>query len=217
MRRRKNIKTKSEKGVSGELKKKEKNLRFEVSLVFLIAGLLAATLLLLISVNNHLSIRVKSEQPSAEVVSKAQAKNKTSQVAADLNLLENVSLDFQLTIPPQLSGWIYKTGYVKSLVDDNLSDQYLQIYFPSPEKTASKNFEERYVNILTIKKYASSEWKELEKGCQNDNRILCELAGSKLIEKGDKVYSFTKSTDCPGSLKSKCNLAEKIVGSFKLK
>ena len=190
--------------------------RFKVSLVFLIAALLAASLLLLLGANRF-PIKSKAGQCAAGVALQTGTKIKNNPTASGTSILDDASLDFKITVPNQIGNWVFKTGYIKSPVEDSLSDQYVQIFLPVSGKDGSKNFEERYSNILTIKKFSSSEWKKLESGCQKDNSLYCDMAGSKIEEKGSSVYSYSGSKDCPQELKSKCQLADKIVETFTLK
>jgi hypothetical protein len=192
----------------------EKNFRFNLSLIILMAVLQASLfmlLLTLISVQTAKGQNMNFSVASAANGAKKMIKPATSQKLADPNI------DFDLAIPAQLGEWLYKTGYVKSPVDDKMSDQYVRIYLPNAGKAGSRNFEDMTSAFLTIRKFTTDEWKKLDKGCQNKDSLFCEAAGTKIAEKDGSVYAYTKISSCPSGMESKCGLIEKIIGGFSLK
>lgn len=206
---------KNQKSVSGRGKKD--NFRFKVSLIFLSAALLISTILFLIAaINCTKRVVTKNQVPAAgmqAVINKA----KDSMSFSKTGVVSGEDLDFEVTVPSQMGDWFFRSGFVKSPVDNELSDQYVQIYIPVSGKTDSKNIDDRYKNILTIKKFLSSEWEEIESGCQKKNLLYCEMAGTKIDEKGGHVYSFSQLENCPQNLAAKCQLAAKILETFKFK
>ena len=192
----------------------EKNFRFNLSLIILMAVLEISLFMLLLTLISAQTAQGDSSQPLSSAPAVSGAKKMIKPVSQTLS---DPSLDFQLTVPAQLGEWLYKTGDIKSLVDDNLSDQYLQIFIPTGDKKNSRNFNEMTASILTIKKFTADEWKKLEKGCQNDNTLFCDSAGTKIAEKNGLVYAYNKISNCPSGMGSKCALADKIVSGFQLK
>lgn len=196
---------------AGRAKNFRKNLRFDVSLVILIGMLVFSTLLFLVALNKSLV-----KKTGAVLSGRLPNIQSHGMKKAGSCPLKDPSIDFELTIPDQLDDWMYKTGYVKSPVDDSLSDHYVQIFVPVAG-AVSNNFEDQNKNILTVLKFSQNEWDKLERGCQKGNEIYCEGAGKMLAEKDGSVYAYKKFESCPKSIEAKCNLAEKIIQSFKLK
>lgn len=191
----------------------KKEIRFRISLVFLIAGLVFSLFLFLltaINIQNNQAAVGFVPPPSAEVGMAGSNFSKTL-------VLKDSNLDFTLKIPPQLGEWLYKTGYVKSPVDETLSNQYVAIYVAQGAASATNNFDDLAKNILTIRQFSQKEWKKLESGCRKGNRFYCETAGAKAGEKDDEVFAYTKPGSCPRSIEAKCALADKIIESFALK
>jgi len=191
-------------------KTKEADLRFDISLVMLIALLSVSALILLL-------ILAQSGRRAYFQVGGVKT-NWSNKVFPGRRTLDDKSLGFKLTMPLQLGSWMYKTGYAKSPTDDSLSDQYVKIYVPLSPAAGSNNFDKQYQDILTIRKFSSGEWKELEKGCSKKNLAYCEEAGTKIDEdeKGGSVYAYTKTEACPKEIASRCGYADKIIKSFKL-
>jgi hypothetical protein len=190
------------------------NFRFSLSLIVLMAVLEMSLFMLLLTLITAQTAQGDSSHSlsSAPVTNNAKKLIKpTSQKLAD------ASLDYELTVPSQLGEWLYKTGDIKSPIDDKISDQYLQIYLPSKGKTSSRNFNEMATTILTIKKFATDEWKKIDKGCQKGDSLLCDAEGTKLDEKNGSVYTYTKISSCPAATSGNCALIDKIVDSFQLK
>jgi len=214
--------TKTQKSVKMNFKKavpafkiKRKDLRFDVSLVILIGVLVFSLYLLLLALNKSADRDLSgSGQAIFSGAGKLGVAKKNSVASCFLN---DGSIDFNLTVPAQLGEWTYKTGFVKSLADDALSDQYVQIFVPISDAAKSNNFDEKNKVILTFLKFSDDELKDLEKGCQKGNQTYCEAAGTKLAEKGGAVWVYKKEIGCPQSLKAKCALTEDIVKSFALK
>jgi hypothetical protein len=205
-------------GISFKLTKPKKaggekaSLRFSVSLIILTAVLEASLFILLLSLINAQTTRGGDASFAAPTVKSAE--KLVRPVSQNIN---DPNLDFELNVPAQFGEWLYRTGYIKSPVDDGLSDQYLRIYLPDSGKMKSRNFDERTTAVFTIKKFTADEWKKLEKGCQNENSLFCEAAGTKIAEKNRSVYAYNKISSCPPEMKSKCGLINKIVDSFQLK
>ena len=194
-------------------KTKKSDLRFDISLVVLIALLSASTyIFLLVLVRNQ---NRAYYQAGGTFVGDTKA-NWNGKVFSGGQVLEDESLGFKLAMPRQLGSWMYKIGYVKSPTDDSLSDQYVKIYVPLDPAAGSNNFEKQYQDILTIRKFSSGEWKELEKGCGKKNLVYCEEAGTKIDEKGGSVYVYTKAEKCPNEIAPKCVYIDGIIRSFKL-
>lgn len=193
-------------------KNKQKDLRFSLSLVILMGILIVSMYFLLISLNGSLSRKIGSLSSSVLPIQK----NSTTAKKSDCSL-NDPSVDFGLSIPSQLGEWMYKTGYVKSPTDDTLSNHYVQLLVPVETKNASNNFEDRNMNILTIRKFSQSEWSKLEKGCQKGNQFFCETAGKMVAENNGSVYAYTKPGNCQKNLEAKCRLTDNIIQSFKLK
>lgn len=203
----------AEKG-TGKRKSARSGSRFAASVVVMIAFLSTAVLLLLVSLIRGQSARAtdgKMKIFSSAANTAGYAKSPQSETLSDGNL------DFRITLPAGWKGWTYKTGFVKSPVDDELSDQYVQIYMPDQKKTASRNLDERQTKILMILKFTEEEWKKLETGCGKNNLIFCGAMGKKLAENKGAVYSYLTGGNCPGPLEAKCREADKIAESFQLK
>ena len=195
----------------------KKNMRFNVSLIILSAVLEVSIFILLISLINAQSspsVAGASANVPTGVPSKAMVK------AADQKL-SDPALDFELTIPAAMGEWLYKTGNVKSLVDDTKSDQYLQIYLPATGTPKSRNFEDLTKTILTIRKFTADEWKKMDKSCSKGNTDYCDAIGTIINNiprlSTDTVYGYTKMDNCPKELAAKCDLVDKIIGSIKIK
>lgn len=192
----------------------EKSFRFNLSLIILMAVLEASLFIFLLTLIGAQTAQGDSRKSFSSAPVAVGAKKFTKPASQKLN---DPSLDFELTVPPQLRNWLYKTGDIKSPVDDELSDQYLQMYLPVEGKKNSRNFNEMTEAILTIKKFTTDEWEKLEKGCQKNNTLFCDAAGTKIIEKDGSVYAYEKNSNCPSGMESKCALADKIVSGFQLK
>jgi hypothetical protein len=220
MARKLKTKSKNKKTVSIEEKpgsvrlKRPENKLFEIFLVIFIAILGVSILLLSTSLTS-----LSGWTPETRTVAPSRINNVSKKVPVKKTgqTLKDPGLDFELTVPTGLGEWQYKTGFIKSPVDDALSDQYMQIFVSVKGATGSNNFEDRNKNILTIKKFTAAEWKKLEKGCQNDNKLYCDAAGTKLAEKNDFVYAYTKEENCPKDIEARCRLADKLIESFNLK
>jgi len=208
MPRRKKI----QKKISVTAAKKRKNIRFEISLVILIGVLTFSAYLLLISLNwSSGAGSLQSPAVTNNRISSADVKRLTDY------RLKDASIDFEARIPPQIGGWFYKIGYVKSPVDETLSNQYVTIYVSQGAASATNNFDDLAKNILTIRQFSQEEWEKLEKGCEKGNQFYCETAGARVGEKNDKVFAYTKPGSCPKSVEAKCRLADRIIKSFTLK
>jgi len=193
------------------VKHHRKDMRFKVSLVILIGMLTFSALLLLFSLNNSAAVNAE-----AGTITTMPARISSGIKKSNSQELNDSALDFKVTVPAELGGWFYKVGEVKSLTDDSLSDQYFRMFVPLPG-VKSNNFDEQNKDILTIRKFSSDEWTDVEKSCQKDKKGICDAAG-KLIAQNDKwTYAYTKPVDCPKSISAKCNLADKIIESFNLK
>jgi hypothetical protein len=198
----------------GVKQKRPENKLFEAFLVIFIAILGVSILLLSTSLTS-----LSGWTPATGAVAPLKAKHAGKNVVAKKSgeTLADSSLDFELTVPSGIGDWLYKTGFIKSPVDDALSDQYLQIFVSLKKATGSNNFEDQNKNILTIKKFTTEEWKKLEKGCQNENLLYCEVGGTKMAEKDDSVYAYTKTENCPKDIEARCRLADNLIESFNLK
>lgn len=182
--------------------------RFKVSLIFLIAALALAVFIFLFTLIGLQNSRLAA-QASPVPSPGAQAAAKT--------VLDDPNLDFTFKMPSQLGQWLYKTGSVKSPVDETLSNQYASVYVPRSVKAGTSNFDDLTQNILTVRQFSKKEWEKLESGCQKGNQLFCEAAGKKMGEKNGTVYAYTVPASCPADTKTKCSLAEKIVSTFTLK
>lgn len=188
-------------------------MRFKISLVFLIAGLVFSLFLFLLT-----AINVQSNRAAVSPV----PISPTGSGVADSNFsgsstLNDSGLSFSLKIPVQFGEWMYKTGYVKSPVDDALSNQYVTIYITQSAASATNNFDELTEDILTIRQFSREEWEKLEKGCEKGNQFYCETAGVEIGEKNGKVFAYTKPGNCPKNIEAKCQLVDQIIKSFTLK
>lgn len=192
----------------------KQDLRFNVSLVFLIAMLSISAYLFLFSLTeNGKAFRDKPDQaPKVATASPAGA------VSPGKNqLLDDAALDFELTIPSQFGRWIYRVGSVQGLADDTLTNQFVKIYVAAKPAGNSASFDENYKDILTLRKFSTDEWDKLEKGCGKGNLIFCEGSGTKIDEKDGSVWAYTKGESCSKETKASCALIEKIIGSFQFK
>ncbi|OGI25955.1 MAG: hypothetical protein A3J76_00440 [Candidatus Moranbacteria bacterium RBG_13_45_13] len=212
MTRRKNIKRSK---IRNNTNPKD-DMRFKISLLILIALLCSSVFFLLIILNRNgeASLRANSMAASevkfrSNMMNRALAKN-SSQV------LENPTLGFRVKIPTQLGDWIYRVGYVKSPVDDSLANHYLKIFVPIGKKSGSKNFEENYQEILSVRKYSNDEWTKLEKGCEKGNLFYCEVMGEKISEDDGQTYTCVKTEKCRREVQSKCEFSDQIMESFQL-
>lgn len=193
-------------------------MRFSISLVILIGMLAFSAMLLLFSLNKSAARSAGTGTSKA-----APAGNSSGFKKTEGQVLNDVSLDFKLTVPARLGAWFYKTGEVKSLTDDSLSDQYLRIFVPLAGAGAkSNNFDQQNKDILTIRKFTGDEWADIAKSCRKEKKDICDAAGELIAKapdsKGDDwVYAYSKPADCPKSIEAKCNLADKIIESFNLK
>jgi hypothetical protein len=186
--------------------------RFRISLIFLMAGLLLSAFILILTL-----ISAQNNQTMARTFTPVNAGAKTSAKFSANPILEDPSLDFTLKIPTQLGQWLYKTGFVKSLVNETLSDRYVTIFIPRNAKTGTNNFDDLTQDILIVRQFVKEEWKKLETGCGKGNQIYCEAMGEKIGEKNDAVWAYTKAKTCPKDIEAKCSLADKIAETFTLK
>ncbi|MDD5489808.1 MAG: hypothetical protein PHP25_03975 [Candidatus Moranbacteria bacterium] len=211
------IKTKNSAKISSDKKfpaKAAKDLRFNVSLVFLIAALSASAYILLFSLTGN----GKAFMNNPSVVKKAATADPANTTSQGGNQLPNdPALDFKLTIPANFGQWIYRVGSVKGITDDTLTDQFLKIYVDTKPAGNSTSFDDRFKDILTIRKFTAAEWKELEKGCNKGNSLLCDGAGTKINEKDGSVWAYTKSESCSKEMKASCAYIQKIIESFQFK
>jgi hypothetical protein len=214
MPRRKKIKKKKKWVILSALKKSRRSeARFRVSLVFLIAGLAFSLFLFLLTL-----IGTQSGRSAAKLAPVLPAGTAAADSSFSKNpLLKDPNLDFTLKIPPQLGEWLYKIGYVKSPVDETLSNQYVNIYIPQSTNSSTNNFDDLAKSILSIRQFSQKEWVKLEKGCQKGNQFYCETAGVKVGEKDSRVFAYIKPGDCPKRIEAKCRLAGTIIKSFTLK
>ena len=191
------------------------NLRFGISLVVLTALLEAALFMFLLTLNSSAGFAAGSTKvfpaPSTAKVVQKKMTNSVEQTLKDDNL------GYEVTIPKEVGDWMYKTGYIKSVVDDALVDGYLQVYVPLPAKTEGNKFDSRYQNILTIMRFTEKEWNDISKGCEKSNLYYCDTQGKELGRKDGYVYSYTKPTTCPKEISYGCSKTDQIVESFKLK
>jgi len=192
----------------------EKSLRFEISLVLLMAFLSTAVLLLLITLVGGQLVQARE---SKVIFAPTNSPTKAQQALSGSNILSDDRIDFTISVPRRWKNWVYKVGSVKSPVDDSLSDQYVQFFLPSPQKSNSNNFDERQKKIFTILKYSGEEWKKLEKGCENDNFEYCARAGRKIGENEENVYSYIIERECSGAFEVRCREVEEIIKSFQPK
>lgn len=212
----KTITKKTKANPAGLKKFRRKDIRFSVSLVILIAMLAFSAMLLLLSLNKS-----AARSAGAGASKAAPAENSSGLRKTEGRVIDDVSLDFKVTVPAELGAWFYKTGEVKSLTDDSLSDQYFRIFVPLAG-TKSNNFDRQNKEILTIRKFSLDEWADITKGCQKEKKDICDAAGELIAKTSDSkgngwVYACTKPADCPKSIEAKCALADKIIESFSLK
>ncbi|MFA5871609.1 MAG: hypothetical protein WC858_02695 [Parcubacteria group bacterium] len=207
----------SKKADTKELKIKwhKDNLRFGVSLIVLTALLEAALFMFLLVLNNSTDIAASKANAYQAPIQTGAVQKKIASSAE--KTVKDDGLDYEVTIPKEIGDWMYKTGYVKSLVDDTLSDEYLQIYMPLPAKSGGNKFEGRYQNILTIMRFTEEEWDDIDKGCAKSDLYYCDTQGKELDRKDGYVYSYTAPADCPKEISYGCGKTDQIVGSFKLK
>ncbi|OGI26615.1 MAG: hypothetical protein A2359_03720 [Candidatus Moranbacteria bacterium RIFOXYB1_FULL_43_19] len=194
--------------------KARKDLRFNISLVFLIAMLSISVYLLLFSMTeNGKAFRDSSSlSPKTATVSPVKAVS-----PGEKKLLDDSALDFKLSVPSQLGQWMYRIGNVKGLTDDSLSNQFVKIYVAQRTAGSSTSFDDCYKDVLTLRKFSAEEWDEIEKGCSKGNLLYCEEAGTKINEKDGSVWAYTKSDNCSKETKANCASIEKIIGSFEFK
>jgi len=208
---RKNISQKSK--LSGKLTNR-KDLRFSVSLIVLMAFLSFSVMLLLFSLISGQLARAENKKVYPQNISRVIPKKNSPVVS---NILNDANLDFQIAIPVIWSGWIYKTGFVRSPVDDSISDQYLQIFLPNQGGKASSNFDDRQTKMMTIMKFTGKEWQKLDTGCSKGNTSYCEAMGKKITENNGDVYTYIAESTCPKIFEARCGEIGKILGSFQLK
>jgi len=192
----------------------QKDLRFSVSLVILIAFLSFSAMLFLFSLIGDQSAKAIGKKYSFQEGAGGSVSRKSSPVIS--NILNDANLDFQLTIPSTWTGWIYKTGFVKSPADDSISDQYLQVFLPVQGKTSS-NFDEKQRKMLTILKFTAKEWTKLETGCGKGDVSYCDAMGKKITEKDGDVYAYITEPECPKTFEARCHEIDKVLESFQLK
>lgn len=188
-----------------------KDMRFKVSLVILMGMLTFSAMLLLFSLNNFSAVNAETGTSTVLPMKHLPSIKKPSS-----QMLSDSALGFTLTVPTEIGEWLYKTGEVKSLTDDSLSDQYFRMFIPLAG-AKSNNFDQQNKDILTIRKFSAGEWSDVEKSCEKGNNDICDAAGKLIAQKEEWVYAYTKPTDCPKSIVAKCNLADKIIESFNLK
>gem|GEM_PF-1046269 len=204
-----------------------KDMRFSASLVILTGMLVFSMLLLLISLNGLYGADSKavlngasSGSSGGETIPRAQAASSGSYT------FQSGGVKFQLSIPVAWKDWAYRTGQVKSPVDDSLSDSYVKIFLPSSPsgKEAGPNLDSRYTDMATILTFSAGEWKKLDKNCQKSDSESCDAMGTKLAdaacpdeENADCVFSYKKQPDCPGPLEARCREVDGIMKSFQLK
>ncbi len=218
MRRR--IKTKRKSAFMGKkLAKAKEDFRFKISLVFLIAMISASAYLFLFS----LSMRGENLEGNPVAVKKLATTNPVRagiKSSNEVYTLDDSALDFKLIIPPGFGQWIYRVGFVRSLVDYTLSNQFLKVYVSTKNTGNPTSFDECYREILAIRRFSVEEWKDLEKSCKKGNSFLCNEAGVKLGEKDKWVWAYTKSESCSQDEqeeKDGCTYVQRIVESFQLK
>jgi hypothetical protein len=193
----------------------KENLRFGISLVVMTALLEAALFIFLLVLNGSAGVALGHTKvykaPSLAKVSQKKMSSPTERTLKDDNLV------YEITIPKEVGDWMYKTGYIKSLVDETLADEYMQLYIPFPLKTEGNKFEGRYENILTIMRFTEKEWTDINKGCEKSNLYYCDTKGKELGKKDGYVYSYASPASCPKEVSYGCSKTDQIVGSFKLK
>ncbi len=207
-------KGKTSKSSPGVAKFNKKEMRFQYSLVVLMGILIFSAFLFLIVLNKSASYELKKNGYGSPVSNLSSVK---AQGKATNCTFEDPSIDFMLTMPVQLGEWIYKAGYVKSLTNDTLTNRYVKIFVPVTNASQTNNFEERNQEVVMIRRMTSDEWEKIKAGCENGNQFYCESAGEKLAENDGTVYSYVAEKECHDNVKAKCDLAERIVQSFKLK
>jgi hypothetical protein len=193
----------------------KENLRFGVSLVVLTALLEAALFMFLLALNSSTGVAVgKTKFIQASSAVKVSQKKMTNSVE---RTIKDDNLGYEITIPKEVGDWMYKTGYIKSLVDETLVDEYLQVFMPLPAKAEGNKFDSRYQNILTVMRFTEKEWTDIGKGCEKSNLYYCDMQGKELGRKDGYVYSYTNPTTCPKEISNGCSKTDQIVESFKLK
>jgi len=203
---------------SGKPNFQQEDFRFGLSLVHLIGMISFSSILLLVALN--FSIPANAENQAYKAPSSV--KNISELKKSESRILNDELLGFKITVPARFGEWFYKIGEVKSLMDNSLSNQYLQIFAPLPG-VKSNDFNQQNKNILSIRKFSFDEWSDIEEICQEgEEEFICETTGKLIASETDSngdewVYAYTKSSDCPQSIKTKCDLADEIVKSFQLK
>jgi hypothetical protein len=207
----------SGKAVNKDLKMKwhKENLRFGISLIVLTALLEAALFMFLLVLNS--STGVAQGQIKTNAMSNQIALGQKKTVSPTSRILQDENLDFEITVPKEFGDWVYKTGSIKSLIDDKLADEYLQIYVPLSANSDSNKFEGRYQNILTVMRFTEDEWDEISQGCEKSNLYYCDAKGTELGRKEQYVYSYTEPINCPKEVEFRCGKANRITESFKIK
>lgn len=209
------------------VKHARKEMRFNVSLVILIGMLTFSALLLLVSLNksNNAVAKTSTSQIAPRVIGNIVPKTAIAKPAD----FSGLSGNFQLAIPASWKGWVYRSGEVKSPIDDSLSDQFVKVYLPQSvsdnEEANSPNLDSRYKDIFTVMNFSADEWKAMEKKCNRGDSTICDDMGKKLADAQcpgsaggtDCVYSYTKQPNCSGALAARCNEVDKIMESFNLK
>lgn len=199
------------------VKLKKEELRFGISLVILIALLSVSAYLLIFALGSRQKPAVPLSVDSSASRGAVLSGNAKTKLAPGSLKLDDASLDFGLKIPAQFGEWLYKIGYVKSPTDETLSNQYVKIYVPSIRTVKSNSFEDKYQEILTIRKFSDGEWQELEKGCTKGNQFYCEETGTKITDMDGSVWAYTVAKNCPRELEPKCKSVETVAKSFQLK
>lgn len=202
------------------------NMRFSVSLVILIGMLSFSVLLLLFSMTKPVGQEAATK--TSAVMQRSNVSNAPKAVPPQPYVFQSGGEDFRLSFPTDWKGWVFRTGEVKSLIDDSLSDSYVRISLPQSVAdnvdANSPNLDSRYGDMITVFTYSADEWKAMEKKCNRGNAEVCDRIGTKLADTvcpgfagdTDCVYSFTKEPNCPASFTAQCGEVDKIMQSFKI-
>lgn len=208
----------SKQNKKGEIKKmfalpfdRKSDTRFRISLIFLMAALLLSSFVLIFTM---LGVQNNQIETNAAPLPSPGARVKAN-VSAN-PALKDSNLEFTLKIPTQLGQWLYKTGYVKSPADETLSDRYVTVFVPRSDNARSNNFDDMAQEIITVRRFSQDEWKKIDSGCGKGNQMYCEAMGTKIGEKNDVVWAYTKAKTCSKDMKAKCDLADKISQTFAL-
>ncbi len=184
-------------------------MRFKMSLIFLMAGLIFVIFLLLFAM-----IGVESDQAGSRSTAAATSVPANKAAYSINRLLDDPDLGFTLKMPAGLGQWLYRTGSVKSPVDETLSDKFVAIYVPRETNARKNNFDDLTIAVLTVREFSKKEWNALDKGCQRGNEDYCRAAGTEIDETNNVVYTYTKPEACPEDVRVRCALADEIIKSF---